>query len=224
MAVSTLVTRGIPTQNAKSFAYDREFYIAPVTANFAVAATTVSKATWASGTFLPSFTGKQLRSLTIVPTTAPTMAQQDNWSIVLVSSYPQNFGGTCTAIAGYVGVLGVSGTLTATASNVITITGTNNAGTVYTAGGSTYLAVPCIGTNAAYNPYVCVLDGGTATVVITSANGTTSNNSYVFPTGPNGGLTINPGDVLYMAKGTDSAGVYVGEAEFSLTPGSSFTI
>ena len=223
MASLISVVQGIPTVSAKSFAYDVRDYIQPDPQLATVAAATVSKANWASGTFLPAFTTQQLRSLTIIPTTAATVAQ-DNWTLTLTSLYAQNFSGTCTAIAGYVGTVGVTGTLTATASNVITITGTNNGGTSYVGNGATWLAVPALGTQAAYNPVVVRLGGGTATVVITSANGTTSNNSYVFPTGPNGGLTMNAGDILTVAKGTDSVAVYAISAEITFTPGTTFSI
>lgn len=194
------VSVGVIAANAKSYAYDNSAYIQvdPVTFSIAAAASSSAKMT--------AFTKKQLKSITIVPTIAP--GANDQLSLTLVSLAAQTFG-TATGVS-YVpaltGTLGTS-TSTATSSNTLTI------GPLQT-----------FGTNPAFNPAYMALAGGTYTVVVANGSGTNTQTGYVFPTGPNGGLSINPGDVLTIAKGTDTAGAYQGEAEFTFTPGTSLTL
>lgn len=198
--MTLMVSVGIPAGVAKSYAYDNASYIQTDPVGFSIAATASSTAK------LTAFTKKQLKSITIVPTTAP--GANDQITLTLVSLAAQVFG-TATGVS-YVpvltGTLGTS-TSTATSSNTLTI------GPLQT-----------FGTAPAFNPAYMQISGGTYTVVVANGSGTNTQTGYVFPTGPSGGLSINPGDVLTIAKGTDTAGVYLGEAEFYLTPGSTLTV
>jgi len=227
-AVTNIFAGGIPTKNAKSFSYDVRDYIQPDPVGFSIPAASASLAAWGNGTTaLTAFTQKQLRSLSVVATVGSAAAAGgDYWTGTLTTLYAQNFNGggnpvvsgTFSAIAGFnpSQVVGVGGTLTATGSNILTFTGT---------GVGLGNAFPAIGTNLPINnPYVAVLDGGTCTVICRGPGGTWTNTQYVFPSGPNGGLSMNPGDVFQLAKGTDTSAVYVGEAEFTFTPGTTFTI
>lgn len=194
------VNAGILPANARSYAYDNTNYVQSDPVNFNIAAT-------ASASFkMTAFTKKQLKSLTLVPTVAPTA--NDQLTLTLVSLAAQVFG-TATGIS-YVpaltGTLGTS-TSTATSSNTLTI------GPLQT-----------FGTQPAFNPSYMPISGGTYTVVVANGSGTNTQTGYVFPTGPNGGLSLNPGDVLTVAKGTDTVGAYQVEAEMYFTPGTSLTI
>jgi hypothetical protein len=191
---------GIATAQARSFAYDNTNYIQSDPVNFNIAAA------GSSSYKMTAFTKKQLKSLTLVPTVAPTA--NDQLTLTLVSLAAQAFG-TATGIS-YVpaltGTLGTS-TSTATSSNTLTI------GPLQT-----------FGTAPAFNPAYMALSGGTYTVVVANGSGTNTQTGYVFPTGPNGGLTLNPGDVLTIAKGTDTVGAYQLEAEMYFSPGTTLTI
>ena len=68
-------------------------------------------------------------------------------------------------------------------------------------------------------PQTVQIAGGTFTVVVANGLGTTTQGAYVFPIGPNGGLTLNPGDCLVVTKGTDTSVTYIGELELTFTPG-----
>lgn len=204
------IQSGIPVLFSRSFAYDNTNYIQSDPINFSIAAA------GSSSFSMTAFTKKQLKSITAVPTTAATA--NDQLTLTLTSLYPQAFG---TATGGsYVGsgtyVVGVQagasgtltgGTQTATGSNTVTIG-----------------PLTSFGTAPAYNPSYCPLDNGTYTVVVANGVGTNTQTGYVFPTGPNGGLTLNPGDVLKIAKGTDTVAVYQCEAELYFTPGTNLTI
>lgn len=204
------IQSGIPASFARSYAYDNTNYIQADPINFSIAAA------GSSAFSMTAFTKKQLKSITLVPTTAPTA--NDQLTLTLTSLYAQAFG---TATSGsYVGsgtyVVGVQagasgtltgGTQTATGSSIVTIG-----------------PLTSFGTAPAFNPTYLPLDNGTATVVVASSGGTNTQTGYVFPTGPNGGLTLNPGDVLKIAKGTDTVGVYQCEAELYFTPGTTLTI
>lgn len=243
----TSTSVGIPTKYAKSFAYDVRDYIQPEAVQFSVAAGASSGGTWAGlSTQLVSFTGKQLRSLTVVATTGSAAAAgADYWTGTLITNVAQNFNnppsvlvspqgnlvstfaGTFTGINGYSIPAGTTGTQTSTGSSVYTFSGTgaNTTGTSTTATDTGHAAFPAIGTNLpVYNPYVSVIDGGTCTVICRGPGGTWTNTGYVFATGPNGGLGLSPGDVFIVAKGTDTSATYLGEAEFTYTPGTTFTV
>jgi len=240
--VGAVVSQGIPGKNAKSFAYDVRDYIQPETIPFCTAVSASSVCTFAGGgtggNGFTSFTQKQMRSITVVPAVGTVgAAQADYWVGTLYTLQPQNFNiQNGTAISGTFTLascfpvngglnLNSAGTSTATSVSRLIFTGTNPGGTTYYPGGSNYLAFPAVGTNqGTYQPWVAVLDGGTCTVVGAGPNGTWTNTAYTFPTGPNGGLSLNPGDVFNMTKGTDTSVAYLGEIELTYTPGTTFTI
>jgi len=221
-------TTGTAAQS-KSYAYDEAQYSQTDVATFTLTgsyplgtATGAAIIGTASACFVSAF-NKQLKSLTVIPVggTAVLAAGGDYFQIYLVSPYAQVFG-TATApqqlVAGIsTGTFYGSSTNTGTAWNVVQIfnvmtfmtgqcgavlgTGSFKAGT----GGPT--------------PQTVQLAGGTFTIVVSSPAGTNTQGGYVFPVGPNGGLTIQPGEVLIVAKGTDTVMQYVGELEFTFTPG-----
>lgn len=189
---------GIPAAQAGSFAYDNPRYLNPEAYDFTIAAA------GSSSSKFTAFTKKQLRSITAVPTVIPTVGA-DQWTLTLVSLAAQAFG---TATGGnYAG--NAAGTNTATGSNTVTIPNFMQFGTAP------------IG-----NPNVAVFGtlGGTYSVVVANGVGTNTQTGYVFPSGPNGGLSLNPGDILTIAKGTDTVATYLGEAEVAFTPGTNFTV
>ncbi len=227
---------GIPLRNAKSFSYDEAPYLVAHGIPGSVAAATVSPVVWANGTSkLTTFVQRQLKSLMIVPLTAPTVAS-DNWNGTLTSLYAQNFNGplnptgTYTQNACYTTTPGYTGTLTSTGLQSIMVftgtlgqvEGTGAVGGVSGTGGNSF--PPALGTQNVNQPYVSLISGGTCTVACSGPSGTWTVGNYVFPTGPNGGLTMNPGDIFTMAKGTDSVAIYAVELESVYTPGSAFTI
>ena len=233
--VTSISPGGLPTKYSKSFAYDVRDYIQPDPIGFSIPASSASLAAWANGTTaLTAGVSKQLRALTVVAVTGSSAAAgADYWTGTLITNQFYNFNGpnyptgTYSSIAGYTVANGLTGTQTSTGSSVFTFTGTgaNTTGTSTTATDTGHAAFPAIGTNLPiYNPYVSVIDGGTCTVICRGPGGTWTNTAYVFPTGPNGGLTVGPGDIFQLAKGTDTSAVYVGEAEFTFTPGTSFTV
>lgn len=189
---------GLPAAQSQSFAYDNPRYLQPESNDFTIAAAASSSAKFTS------FTRKQLRSVTAVPTVIPTVGA-DQWTATLVSLAAQAFG-TATGI-NYGATAG--GTATATGSNTVTIPNFMQ-----------------FGTSPIGNPNVAVFGtlGGTYTVVVANASGTNTQTGYVFPSGPNGGLSLNAGDILTIAKGTDTVASYLGETELVYTPGSSFTV
>lgn len=189
---------GLPAAQSQSFSYDNPRYLNPEAYDFTIAAAASSSAKFTS------FTRKQLRSVTAVPTAIPTVGA-DQWTATLVSLASQAFG---TATGGnYAATAG--GTATATGSNTVTIPNFMQ-----------------FGTAPVGNPNVAVFGtlGGTYTVVVANASGTNTQTGYVFPSGPNGGLSLNPGDILTIAKGTDTVAAYLGEAEVAFTPGTNFTV
>ena len=202
------ISAGIPTAFQRSYAYDNSNYIQADAVQATIAATGSSSAKFTA------FIKKQLRSITGVPTVAPTA--NDQLTITLTSLYPQVFG---TATGGDYRVAG---------ANNLAITGTSS--TVYggtnTATGSNQVifTLTSFGTAPAFNPFYQPIDGGTFTVVVANNAGTNTQTGYVFPQGPFGGLSVNPGDVLQIAKGTDTVGSYLLELETTFTPGSALTI
>ncbi len=188
---------GLPAAASQSFAYDNPRYLNPEGYDFTIAAA------GSSSSKFTTYTKKQLRSVTAVPTVIPTVGA-DNWTITLVSLAAQAFG---TATGGSY-LSNASGTNTATGSNTVTI--------------PTFMQ---FGTQPIGNPNVAYFGGtSTYTVVVANGVGTNTQTGYVFPSGPNGGLTLNPGDILTIAKGTDTVATYVGEAEVYYTPGSTLSI
>ena len=208
MASNLVVQAGITKANAKSYAYDNTSYIQPDPINASIAAA------GSSNTKFTSFTAKQLRSISVVASAAPTA--NDQLSLSYVSLAAQVFG-TATGVS-YVpaGESQAQGTNTATSSNTVTIVGVGNG-----------LASPQtfpLGTIPAYNPVYFNLAGGTYTVVVANGSGTNTQTGFVFPTGPQGGISLNPGDVVTLAKGTDTVGAYQVEFELTFTPGTNFTL
>ena len=197
------ISSGILSGYARSYAYDNTNYIQADPNPFTIAAT------GSSGTNYVSFTKKQLKSITVVPTTAATA--NDQLTITLVSLYAQAFGtatgGSYVPNYGSVATSTTGGTSTATGSNTVTI------GPLTT-----------MGTAPKFNPTYLPISGGTYTVVVANSVGTNTQTGYVFPQGVLGGLTLNPGDVLTVAKGTDTVGSYLLELETTFTPGSALTI
>jgi hypothetical protein len=189
---------GLPATESGSYSYDNPRYLQSEAYDFTLAATAAASAKFTA------FTKKQLRSVTAVPTVIPTVGA-DQWTLTLVSLAAQAFG---TATGGnYAG--NAAGTNTATGSNTVTIPNFLQFGTAPIA-----------------NPNVAVFGtlGGTYTVVVANGVGTNTQAGYVFPSGPTGGLALNPGDILTIAKGTDTVATYVGEAEVYFTPGTNFTV
>lgn len=204
MSSTPIIQVGVKSANAKSYAYDNSAYLQVDPVGFAIAAAASSNAKFTA------FTQKQLKSITVVPTVAA--GANDQIFLSLVSLAAQAFG-TATGPS-YTG--NASGTNTATSSNTVTIEST--------VGGGAGTAAFGLGTTPAFNPTYFNLDGGTFTVVVANAGGTNTQTGFVFPTGPLGGLQINPGDVLTVQKGTDTAAVYQGELELYFTPGTLLTI
>lgn len=187
---------GIPAASARSYAYDNTAYIQPEAYDFTIAAAGSSSAKFTT------FTKRQLKSVTAVPSVIPAVGA-DQWALTLVSLAAQVFG---TATGGnYAG--NASGTNTATGSNTVTMPNFMQ-----------------FGTSPIGNPNVAVLSGGTFTVVVANGVGTNTQTGFVFPSGPSGGLSLNPGDILTIAKGTDTVATYVGQAEVYYTPGTNLSI
>lgn len=209
MATNLVTQQGITTTNAKSVAYDEAQYQQTDPVNFSIAAA------GSSSSLITAYTTKQLKSVTLVPTTAPTANDQITVTLTTLGASLQAFGTATIVNYTPAAIVGAQGTVTATASNIVTLTGIGNG----LAAGQTFP----IGTCPAFNPCYFPIAGGTYTVVVANAAGTNTQTSYVFPNGPSGGLVMSPGDVLKIAKGTDTVAVYQGEAEFTFTPGSNIT-
>lgn len=211
MASSLRTQIGITTALAKSYAYDEPQYTQSDPVNISIAAA------GSSSVSLTSFTSKQWKGITVVPTAAPTANDQLTVTLTTLGQGSLVFG-TATTV-NYTSALAIAGTLgtvTATASNIVTLSG--KVGGV--AAGQTWP----LGTCPAFNPVYFAIAGGTYDVVVANAAGTNTQTNYVFPSGPAGGLLISAGDVLKIAKGTDTVGAYAGELEFYFTPGSSVTM
>jgi|HubBroStandDraft_4_1064222.scaffolds.fasta_scaffold01735_6 hypothetical protein len=175
--------------------------------------------------YFPCYTQKQLRSITAQRVGTATSGAGDSLSVYLVSAFAQAFG-TATGVtqintAVGTGTLYTTSTLMGTGVNLVTIpliqqwtTGAQGpAGTGGIVGGTCGASVQ-----------VTQLDNGTYTVVVSNPQGTNSQTGYVFPIGPQGGLTCNPGDTLIVSKSsTDTLAAYVLELEFTYTPGAYVT-
>jgi|GEM_PF-2539110 len=203
----------------RSFAYDEQ-YPDPQVAVFVLGA--LGSATNNGGSpnaaLCGGLMGKQVRSITVIPLVAPTAA--DFIGLTLQSYNAQVFG-TATATAVTVG----NGTNLGTGINKVQFCiYTNVVGTLtgsYV--GPTGTQFVGLGTQVAYNPTVIPLVGGTCTVIVTAPAGTNTQGNYVFPSGPNGGLTVGPNDVLVVSRGTDTLAQYAVEIEYTWTPGGSFS-
>jgi hypothetical protein len=200
MATAINLAQPLGTAVSYSRTYDNAVYVVveEILNNIAAAVN--------SSVIVTSVAQRQLKSVTLVPSTVPTAA--DQVQLTLYSLYAQAFGtATGSASPSLAG-----GTATSTSYNKISIfLGTGAAFTAWAAN------------SPLYNPLYVALDGVTGTVVVAGPGGTNTQGGYKFPTGPNGGLTINPGDVLVLAKATDSVGVFAVSLETQYTPGASFT-
>lgn len=200
--MATGINLAIPTGTATSFSkpYDNALYttVDELTGTIAAAVS--------SSVILTGVAQKQIKSVTFVPTTVPTAA--DQITLTLYSLAAQAFG-TATGLASP-SLSG--GTATSTSYNKVTVTlGTGAAFTAFAAN------------SPLYNPLYVQVSGAKGTVVVAGPGGTNTQAGYTFPTGPSGGLTMNPGDVLVLAKATDSVGVFAVTVETEYTPGSTFT-
>ena len=225
-----LATTGTAAQS-RSYAYDESQYVQTDPVQFTLQAAinpglngTFTAATigTSSAAFVSGF-AKQLKSLTVAPIagTAVLAAVGDFLQVYLVSMYAQAFG-TATGPSYFVGsntsgTFYGSSTTTGTNANVVQVFNvmtfmTGQRGAVL--GTGSFNAGTCAPT-----PQTVQLAGGTFTVVVSNGVGTNTQTNYVFPVGPNGGLTINPGDVLVITKGTDTVMQYTGELELTFTPG-----
>ena len=222
------VTVGTAAQS-RSYAYDESQYIQTDPVQFELFSNgtgTISQGA-AAAAFVTSF-NKQLKSLTAVPyvvkgistATEVTASGGDYFQIYLISQYAQVFG-TATGPSYFPASVGTgtfygSSTNTATNVNVVQIFNVMTFMTGQSGGVSgTALAQGTSG----LTPQCVQLSGGTFTVVVANSVGTATQGGYVFPIGPNGGLTIQPGDVLIVTKGTDTGQLYVGEIELTFSPG-----
>ena len=227
------VTVGTAAQS-RSYAYDESQYIQTDPVQFSLTAlatnwnggtatTTVGVGT-ASAAFVTGF-NKQLKSLTVIPTqgTAVLASGGDYLQIYLVSMYPQVFG-TATGPSYFAAGVGTgtfygSSTNTGTNCNVVQIF---NVMTFMTGQRGGVSGTGSLSGTAGMCPQTVQLSGGTFTVVVSNGVGGGSTNTqggYVFPIGPNGGLSIQPGDVLIVQKGTDTVLSYTGELELTFSPG-----
>jgi hypothetical protein len=176
--------------------------------------------------YVPCFTNKQLRSVTAQCIGTATSGAGDNIQINLVSQYPQAFG-TATALsqlnaAVAPGTFYGSSTLLGTSVNQVRIlnvlqfstSAQGIDGTGLVTGGT---SAPTVLTNQ--------LPNGTFTVVVVNGGGGTNTQSnYVFPVGPQGGLSVQAGDYIVVTKSaTDTLMAYAIELEFTYTPGAYVT-
>lgn len=223
---------------SKSFAYDEAQYTQTDPINLQI-----GYPGWVGGTqtgitlaavSVVSYTNKQLRSITVVPTTAETA--NDFLQLDLYSMQPQVFGtatGTlCYNIAPASGAVpganiaansaGFLGTVMGTGVNRVRICAiVGNAGTGI--GGASGTQAFGLGTAVAYNPTYVNLSGATATIIVVAPAGTNTQAGYVFPSGAQGGLSLAPGDVFTITRGTNSVGIYQAELECTFTPGGAVT-
>jgi hypothetical protein len=215
---------------SKSFAYDESQYVysqSIVTGLLGPTMGTAFLPAANSGVVLvPCYTNKQLRSITA--SQVGTGTGLDNIRVLLLSPFAQAFG-TATGVsqlntAVAVGTFYGSSTQMGTYINVVTINtvmsfGTGNqgagiAGGTYTSNGGT----------AAFTSQTVQFSNGTFAVVVANPQGTNTQNGYVFPVGPQGGLSCNPGDVIAIIKSaTDTQNAYLIELEFTYTPGAYVT-
>ena len=226
---NTAPATGNPYSVSKSYAYDEAQYqvAAPVYLTLAQGINTnAGTATYVglASASLAAYTGQQIKSVTLVPTTAETA--NDFIQIDLYSLAPQVFGtATATACIGGTAAIagtGFYGTVMGTGVNRVRICGIIGAGGTGI-GGATGTQAFGVGTAVAYNPCYVNLAGATATIIVVSPAGTNTQAGYVFPTGAQGGLTMVAGDVLTFTRGTSSIGVYQLAVEAAFTPGSNVT-
>jgi hypothetical protein len=215
---------------SKSYAYDEAQYVYSqsvcTTIGPAVGGGAAQLGTAGVGVaYIPCYTQKQLRSLTAQRVGTATSGAGDSISVYLVSGFAQAFG-TATGVtqintAVGTGTLYTTSTLMGTGVNLVTIpliqTWTTGAQGPAGTGG-------IVGGTCGASVQVTQFDNGTFTVVVSNPQGTNTQTNYVFPIGPQGGLTCNPGDTILVSKSsTDTLAAYVLELEFTYTPGAYVT-
>ena len=206
---------------ARAFAYDENAYAQPHVSEYVLGA--LGSATNNGGSpnaaLLGGAAGKQVRSITVIPLVAPTAA---DFIGLTLQSYAAQVFGTATATAVSLG----NGTNLGTGINKVQfciLTAAVNGTATGSYVGPTGTQFVGIGTQVAYNPTFIPLVGGTCTVIVTAPAGTNTQGAYVFPSGPNGGLTVGPNDVLVISRGTDTLAQYAVEVEWTYTPGGNFS-
>lgn len=148
-----------------------------------------------------SFTGRQIKSLTVLPTTAGTSA--DVLQLIVVTSGP-------------VVLVGSNGSsLTQTPFGAGTLTGTSTL---------SYLNVGTVGSGAVAPAYFNISQGTFNVQVVNGTTTATCANAVIGSGIAAGGQALVAGDQFWMKKGTDATVVYVGEFETFFTPGTSFTL
>lgn len=221
------VTIGTAAQS-KSFAYDEAQYVYSQFVPFFLNTLAGTSGALGGGQYkYVAPTGVQVRSITLVPIlgTAVLAGGGDYIQVYLASAYAQAFGtatGPSYFVAGInTGTFYGSSTNTGTNINLVTVFNvmtfmTGQAGAVLGTGS-------LVAGTAGVTPQIAQFDNGTYTVVVANSLGTATQGGYVFPIGPQGGLTLQPGDVLIIAKGTDTVMGYAGQLEVTYTPGAYVT-
>jgi hypothetical protein len=214
----------------KSFAYDEAQYVYSNSTIISIGpfAGTMGTSTIGNGgegiAYITSYTNKQLRSITAAKW--GTGSGADSISVYLASAFAQAFG-TATGVSQLQAGVGTgtfynTSTLQGTGVNVVTILNGSASGIMWWGTGQAGLSGTGSwnGGTAAPTAQVVQFPNGTFTVVVSNNQGTNSQTGYVFPTGPNGGLTVNPGDILVICKSaTDTQNAYSVELEWTYTPG-----
>jgi hypothetical protein len=140
------------------------------------------------------FTGRQLKSVTVVPVTAGTSA--DVLQLIVVTSGPVN-------------LVGSNG------SSLFSATGTTTL---------TYLNLGTIGSGATAAAYFNISQGTFNIQTVNGTTTATATAAVIGSGIAAGGQTLNAGDQFWLKKGTDATVVYIGEFESFFTPGTSFTL
>jgi hypothetical protein len=216
---------------SKSFAYDEAQYVysQSIVSALGPAEGTAAGIAGAGMLYIPVCTQKQLRSITVTRTGTGTGT--DNIQLYLLSQYPQTFG-TATGLSYFqsgvsTGTLYSTSTLDGTGANLVTIVAQPvGAASAIQTWGTGALGISGTGSygTAAPTTQVTQFANGTFTVVVSNLAGTNSQTNYVFPVGAQGGLSLNPGDILIVAKSsTDTQSMYGVELEFTYTPGALVT-
>jgi hypothetical protein len=219
---------------SKSFAYDEAQYVysQSVVLSIGPFAGTMGTSTIGNGgegiAYVPCYTQKQLRSITA--SKWGTGSGADSISVYLASAFAQAFG-TATGASQLNAAVGTgtyynTSTLQGTGVNVVTLLNGSATGIMFFATGQAGLSGTGSwnGGTAAPTSQVVQFDNGTFTVVVSNNQGTNSQTNYVFPVGPQGGLTVNPGDIIVVCKSaTDTQNAYAVELEFTYTPGAYVT-
>lgn len=144
-----------------------------------------------------SYTGRQIKSVTVLPTNSATAAG-NVLQMVVVTGLPVLYvgagGGTCSGPGG-------------TNTNTLTIL---NLGTY----GSGNVA-------SSYFP----ISGGTYNIQLVNTVGTTTATNVVIPQGlAGGGIPVQALDQFWVKNGTDAQFTFLGEIECFFTPGTSMTL